>query len=380
MKPFALLDDDNVYMPEKDYKRLAKYSVLPNDLLITVVGTLGNVAIVPENIKGIFSCKSTVFRDSTIDPYYLLAYFNCKYGHDCLLRRQRGAVQTGLNKEDLKTIPVPIYSSKEHATIGDLIRNSLELSYKSKSLYGQAQDLLEKELGLDQLVLKKAKSYEASFSEIVGNGRADADHYQIQYKQIKNLIKNYSNGFQPLLQIVESISPNINPRKTPATSFKYVELSNINPILGIVDGYKIVSGISAPSRAKRRILIGEIIASAVVGSVDKAGIVDETKEGALASTGFFHFRTRGSSPYYLLLLVRSKIVKMQLLQEATGGILSAVPDRNLEKIIIPILSKTLQGKLSSLVKDSHQAKKESELLLGQAKKRVENLIEGVIEQ
>lgn len=113
VKPFTLLDDDSVYMPEKDYKRLEKYAVETNDLLISVVGTLGNVAIVPPDVKGIFSCKSTVFRNSKVDPYYLLAYFNSIYGKSCLLRRQRGAIQTGLNKDDLKTVPVPMFSEEK---------------------------------------------------------------------------------------------------------------------------------------------------------------------------------------------------------------------------------------------------------------------------
>jgi hypothetical protein len=62
VKPFQLKDDDNVYIPEEDFYRLSKYSIIPEDLIISVVGTLGNVAIVPENIKGIFSCKSTLFK------------------------------------------------------------------------------------------------------------------------------------------------------------------------------------------------------------------------------------------------------------------------------------------------------------------------------
>ena len=185
-------------------------------------------------------------------------------------------------------------------------------------------------------------------------------------------------GYQSLLQVVEALSPNINPHKSPTTIFNYVELSNINPSLGMIEGHKPVRGVSAPSRAKRQVLKGDIIASAVVGSVDKAGIVDESMEGALASTGFFHFRTKGSSPYYLLLLLRSNIIRMQLLQEATGGILSAVPDQKLRNIIVPKIPSTIQDELHSLVHDSHQAKRESETLLVKAKKRIEDLIEGVI--
>lgn len=181
VKPFSLKDDDNVYMPEKDYKRLIKYALAKDDLLISVVGTLGNVAIVPEGFEGIFSCKSTVFRNSKVDPYYLLAYFNSKYGRLCLLRRQRGAVQTGLNKEDLKTVPVPLVKETVQKEIGEKIRRSLQLSQQSKSLYSQATQLLNEALGINNIQFKNEKSYKASFSEVIANNRADAEFYDTKY-------------------------------------------------------------------------------------------------------------------------------------------------------------------------------------------------------
>ena len=190
VKPFQLLDDDSVYMPPSDFFRLEKYAVQTDDLLISVVGTLGNVAVVPEDVQGIFSCKSTVFRDATVDPYFLLAYLNCRYGRSCLLRRQRGAIQAGLNKEDLKSIPIPQISESKQILIGNLVKCSLVKSNQSNTLYLEAQSLLEKELGFDKLVLEKPKSYETTFSEVMDSRRIDSEHFQVKYFQIKELIKN----------------------------------------------------------------------------------------------------------------------------------------------------------------------------------------------
>lgn len=91
VKQFFLLDCDNVYIPEKDYGRLQKYSLQNGDILISVVGTLGNSAIVSDkNLPAIFSCKSTLFRTDKLNPYYLVAYLNSKYGQNLLLRNARG--------------------------------------------------------------------------------------------------------------------------------------------------------------------------------------------------------------------------------------------------------------------------------------------------
>ena len=78
---------------------------------------------------------------------------------------------------------------------------------------------------------------------------------------------------------------------------------------------------------------------------------------------------------YLLMLVRSQCIRMQFQQQSTGGILSAVPDSRLKHVIIPKLPVALQEEINSLVTKSHSAKHTSDVLLNQAKTRVEQLIE-----
>lgn len=113
VKPLTLMDNDNVYMPEADFVRLKKYSLQKNDVLVSVVGTLGNSAIVSENnLPAIFSCKSTVVRPKLFNPKYLTVYLNCEYGYKLLVRKARGAIQLGLNLDDLKDLLVFQASSK----------------------------------------------------------------------------------------------------------------------------------------------------------------------------------------------------------------------------------------------------------------------------
>ncbi len=203
----------------------------------------------------------------------------------------------------------------------------------------------------------------------------DGEYFRPRYKQIRKLIETYKGGYEPLKQRVQCMSPNITPTNTPFEGFHYIELSNINPRIGIVTGNKEVFGKDAPSRARRKVTTGDIIASAVVGSVDKAALISESEEGYLASTGFFHFRSDPYSPEYLLILLRSPIMTEQLVQQATGGILSAVPDSNLKHIILPILPDNIQKEITDLVQKSHSCFRESRQLLEQAKRRVEELIE-----
>ncbi|MBN3873205.1 restriction endonuclease subunit S [Nostoc sp. JL33] len=185
VKPFFLLDQDNAYIPKSAFQGLKKYSLFPEDLLVSVVGTLGNVAIVDEDVgQAIYSCKSTVYRSKSIDPYYLCTYLNSNIGQAYLQRKSRGAIQAGLNLDDLYTIPIYIPEFEQQREIRKLVITSWEKLKISKTLYAEAETLLLHELGLNNLDLSTQKSYVANFSETVESDRFDAEYFHPEKRHI----------------------------------------------------------------------------------------------------------------------------------------------------------------------------------------------------
>ena len=61
--------------------------------------------------------------------------------------------------------------------------------------------------------------------------------------------------------------------------------------------------------------------------------------------------------------------------EASGTILAAVPASSLKNIIVPNLRLETQDRISSLVNQSHAARREAKMLLEKAKRAVEIAIE-----
>ncbi len=122
VKPFFVTNNDNVYMPATDFERMKEFGLQENDVLVSVVGTLGNASLVTADVlPAIYSCKSTVFRSDDVDARYLVAFLNSELGRQLLLRRTRGTVQTGLNLPDLRAIELPRYSPEFETAIGDSI-------------------------------------------------------------------------------------------------------------------------------------------------------------------------------------------------------------------------------------------------------------------
>lgn len=377
VEEFFLIDTDNVYIPESDYRRLSKYALIEGDILISVVGTLGNAAIVDKIVPpAIFSCKSTLFRSTTVNPFYLIAYLNCRFGRTLLQRKVRGAVQTGLNIGDLRSLPISIAESPLQDHIGNLVLRATEQFDGSKTFYSQAENLLLEELGLKDFKPKYELSYTASLSNAFGVHRVDAEYFQPAFDQVIEIVASYKNGHESLLTCAESVRPDFDPSRNPDSSFKYVELADIDTSIGIIRSASQVRGKEAPNRARRILKRGDVIVSSVEGSLEKVALVDAEYEGSLASTGFFQFRATRLQPEVLLVLARSMVLQAQLKRECAGTILTAVPNESLKGIIIPILPPAVQENIAELVQQSHEAREKAKELLEEAKSEVENLIEG----
>ena len=54
---------------------MSKYALKVDDILVSVVGTLGNACIVrKKDISAIFSCKSKVIRTNAVNPYFQMNF------------------------------------------------------------------------------------------------------------------------------------------------------------------------------------------------------------------------------------------------------------------------------------------------------------------
>lgn len=374
VQEFFLEQNDAVYVESDLFDELPQFHLKTNDLLITVVGMkFGKVSIIrDENTPAIFSCKSTLLRNAKINVWYLLTYLSCSIGYGLIRRGERGAAQPGINLFDIRTIPVPLFSSEFENTIEKLIQKSLLKSQRSTEEFTSAQSLLLEEIGLNDWQPEHKLSFIKSYSHIEKYGRIDAEYYQPKYEEIITAVKASHEGWGHLGEIADikdkSISLNENQE------YKYIELSNIND-KGEVTSYMTAKGLDLPSRARRKVTEGDVIVSSIEGSLSSIALIEAEHNNSLCSTGFYVINSKICNSETLLVFLKSIIGQSQLKKGCNGTILTAINKEEFGRVVIPKLTVEVQNKIQRKVIDSFNLRNQSKHLQECAKRMVEIAIE-----
>jgi len=375
VKDFFPTDEDNVYIPKEDYERLKKYGLNDGDILVSVVGTPGIGAIVDSTLlPAIFSCKSTVYRTKSINPFYFIAYLNSSYGRKLLERSVRGAVQTGLNIDDLRDLPVFLPSVAVQENIGDVVKSAKKTFDESKSLYTQAEDLLLEELGLKDFKADEDLYSVVNFSDIKSANRMDAEYFQPKYGRIISVSRKHAG--KPLGELVtvkKGFEPGADAYEDEGKVFIRVSSISKHELIDRDQKYinkKLYEELKKEYEPKK----GEILLTKDA-SPGVAYVMDTAVDGIISS-GILRLKLKEEiNPDYLALCISSVVGQMQVERDAGGSVIAHWKPDQVKSLLVPILPKPTQDKIAELVRESHEARKKAKELLEEAKHKIEELIE-----
>lgn len=372
---FVIKDSDPALIPENIYNLLTQFHVKEKDLLITVVGTLGKVAIAQKkDTKSIFSCKSTILRTKKINPYYLLAYLNSKIGKLFSLRGTRGAIQEGLNLFDLKEIKVFLAKNGFQVLIEKILKKAFSKSENAYSYFQQAQSLLLSELGLENWKPKHKLTFVKNYFDTKISERIDAEYFQPKFDEIIEAIKNYQGGFDTLGNLATIIKCiEVGSSEYLDEGIPFIRISNIFPFE--IKNEKYISKELYDELKSHQPQKGEILLSkdATPGI---AYFLHDNPVKMIPSGGILRIKTKSTKiiPEYLSLVLNSLIVKEQINRDVGGSVILHWRPDQVNNTLIPILKDNKQEIIMNIITESTDLRQKSKTLLEIAKKGVEMAI------
>ena len=146
----------NYYISEEKYKELITCKVKPKDVLISLVGTVGKVLVLPDKIEpGVINPRliKISLNTKSMLPDFFSYYFESAFLKNLYATKTHGATMDILNLGIIKDLPFPFCSINEQQAIVFEIETRLSVCDK---LEQTIEDSLKKAEALRQSILKKA--------------------------------------------------------------------------------------------------------------------------------------------------------------------------------------------------------------------------------
>ena len=337
------------YISETSHKKRLVSALQKDDVLLNIIGAnlkvVGRVTIVPENF-GESNLNQNIAGIRVNDaqymhPYYLMAILGSEIAQTQIAKISRQAGQVNLNTKEVGQILIPVPPQTIQQEIVSMINNA-------QSEREQCQKNLEIKLEkFDSDFFSKFNiEIEDKFSLVflIQNSdlteRIDAEYYRPSYRKLENALTTISKPLKELGNLSQTI---IDPKKTPDKEYHYVEIENLDSLLGKINDYQIIRGSDAPSRARVILNEGDIIVPSLQGTFKKIALVTSEFDGCIGTTGFLIIKPTKINPLYLYAVLRSKIGQLQLERAVTGSIMPALTQQQLSKIMIPCKPEFIEG-------------------------------------
>jgi hypothetical protein len=281
---------------------------------------------------------------------------------------------------NINILNVPFFTPKntEMKLIADKVNDARRLLINSKKAYTKAKLMLEDALDLDNTDLDNLPNrFLVNLDDAILGKRLDPEFYNPRTRIIVQRIKSLKHT---------TISRNFFIKNGfPWNSNKFLEDNSGEPVIRIrdikptyIDKAKLTS---IEQKYAKTVTFNKAKAGDVVIGMDglKYFYSSILEEDCMVNQRVCHIEQKSTSQIsseYVTFMINSEIGQSQLLRDMTiATTVGHITNKNVAKLVIPIISIEFHNKITKLVRDSIDSEKKSKQLLEEAKLRVEQLIE-----
>lgn len=121
---YASLNPEYEYVDEETYKTISRYITKKDDVLISIVGTIGLTAIVDNSLNNANLTENCVKITNlkSISPEYLFLFLRSKEGNQAIEKGIVGAVQKKLPLKNIQSITVPLLENDKIENLNKVLK------------------------------------------------------------------------------------------------------------------------------------------------------------------------------------------------------------------------------------------------------------------
>ena len=366
-----------VFISEDEHLKYKKTELNEGDLVLSKVGTIGEIAIISEKDNKCNFSQNTIgikINKKKIKSEYLLLYLISNLGQLQLQRNQMFQVQSKLELEDIRDLKVVLLNEAKQEELRKIVAKIINLRESSEMIYSQAEQILLEELELKDLDLKDDLFYTTTLKEVKDNNRMDTEYYMSKYEKLMEHIFNFNyNLLGKLAKFKKGVETGSD--KYFKTGKPFIRVSNLSKFEIINNNQKYLEkNLYMQLKKSYEPKKGEILLSKDA-TPGVAYVLKEFIEGIISS-GILRLEIASSiKKEYLALIINSQIGQMQMKRDSGGSIINHWKIEEIKNLKVPLLADNTQEKIENLCNESFSKRKQAKQLLEQAKHKVEEMIE-----
>lgn len=364
----------------KSHEANPRTALRENDLLLSTVGTIGNAAVVRNEVLPANSDRHVAIirvekSERTISPEYLSVFLNSEYGKMQSRRETTGNVQPNLFLVKIRDIRVPRFSDTLEGRIEHWALQSLTAHRASGTSVGEAQTVLLSSLGFADWTPPEPLTYTTSAADAFASGRLDAQYFMPAKEQVRKSLAALPG--QPLSERVRSIREQWVPSRVDPT-IRVRNYDVTDALVPLVDAEKEPSFAADIGSMKKVLKDGDVAISRLRAYLKEVAVVRTGDDiPSVGSSEFFVLRPNGTaiSPETLMVFLRSAPVQTILKWCQDGSQHPRFSERDLLSIPVPDAVADVSAEITKIVQDGFAAGHRARKLLEAAKRAVEIAIE-----